>query len=131
LRIQRFDALAILRKGHHATAWQQENGGGTSGLSLNNSGDTVQLLHTNETNPDQLDVVDTHTYLSHTAEDDRATGRYPDGDAWALFDGLHSYDGTTVPLGTGCEPSPGALNECPGGTPVETESWSGVKARFD
>lgn len=117
--------------GHHAVAWQGENGGGSSGLSLNNSGDTVELLRTNADEPDQLDVVDTHAYMDHTAEDDRASGRLPDGGQWSLFDGLNPYEGALEPQGTGCEPTPGAVNECPGGTPAATESWSAVKATFD
>jgi len=117
--------------GHHAVAWQLENGAGSSGLSLNNGGDTVVLLHTNEDDPDQLDVVDSHAYVSHTAEDDRSTGRHQEGEVWLLFDGLNIYDGTNEPLSTGCEPSPGAPNACPGGTPAEATSWSAVKGRFE
>ena len=114
--------------GHHAVAWQQENGGGSSGLSLNNGGDTIVLLRTNDDDPDQLDVVDSLTYPSHVGEDDRAAGRLLDGDAWLLFDGLNPYAGELEPLGTGCEPTPGAANACDGGTPVTTYSWSTVKA---
>lgn len=117
--------------GHHAVAWQTENGGGSSGLSLNNGGDSIQLLRTNEANPDQLDVVDSYTYVDHVADDDRAGGRYPDGAIWCLFDGLNAYEGDLEPQGTGCEPTPGVVNDCHGGTPVETVGWSEVKQPFE
>lgn len=115
--------------GHHAVAWQQENGAGSSGLSLNNGGDTVLLLRTNDENPDQLDVVDSYTYPAHVGQDDRSVGRDPDDLSWLLFDGLNAYDGTVEPLGTGCEPTPGAVNGCDG-TPLEEASWSAVKQLF-
>jgi hypothetical protein len=117
--------------GHHAVAWQAENDAGSSGLSLNNGGDTVELLRTNDLDPDQLDVVDSHVYEAHTTPDDRASGRLPDGGEWSLFDGLNPYDGDLEPQGTGCEPTPGAINDCPGGTAAEDRSWTRMKAVFD
>jgi hypothetical protein len=116
--------------GTHAVAWQQENGGGSSGLSLNNGGDTVQLLRTSDANPDVLEVVDEYAYPAHVGVDDRACGRTPDGAGWALFDAMTPYDGDTHPLGTGCAPSPGAPNECEEGTPVNGASLSAVKTRW-
>ncbi|MEZ4387534.1 MAG: lamin tail domain-containing protein [Candidatus Krumholzibacteriia bacterium] len=117
--------------GHQAVAWQQENGAGSSGLSLNNDGDTVELLRTNADVPDQLDVVDSYTYVAHAALDDRACGRLPDGGAWALFDGLNPYEGDLEPVGTGCLPTPGALNDCASGTAAEARNWSAVKGIFN
>ena len=118
--------------GHHAVAWQRENGAGSSGLSLNNGGDTVQLLRTSANDPDVLVVVDEYTYPGHVGEDDRACGRASDGEAaWALFDGLNPYAGSTEPLGTGCDPSPGSSNDCAEATPVEAATWSGVKGHWD
>jgi len=115
--------------GHHAVAWQQENGAGSSGLSLNNGGDTVQLLRTDPADPDNLLVVDAKTYLAHEGADDRAAGRLPDGGVWSLLDGLNPYDGDTEPLGTGCAPTPGAPSDCDG-TPVTPVPWSAVKAHW-
>jgi hypothetical protein len=117
--------------GHHAVAWQLENGAGSSGLSLNNGGDTVELLRTNDDDPDVLDVVDTYLYVAHTAEDDRSCARLPDGGYWTLFDGLNPYQGSLEPQGTGCEPTPGALNLCAGGTPAESRNWSTIKETFE
>lgn len=117
--------------GHHAVAWQQENGGGSSGFSLNNGGDTIQLLRTNSGNPDVLDVVDEKIYLAHEGADDRSGGRLPDGEiTWSLFDGLNPYDGDELPAGNGCEPTPGALNVCDDESPVDAASWSDVKAHW-
>jgi len=116
--------------GSHAVAWQLENGAGSSGLSLNNGGDTVQLLRTDPENPDNLLVVDEKVYLGHEGAEDRACARVPDGGIWSLFDGLNEYDGTDDPLGTGCDPTPGATNDCSEGTPVEDASLSRVKAAF-
>jgi len=117
--------------GYHAVAWQIENGQASTGLSLNNGGDTVELLRTNDDDPDQLDVVDTHLYVAHTAEDDRSSARLPDGGHWTLFDGLNPYHGNLEPQGTGCTPTPGAPNSCAGGTPAEARNWSTIKETFE
>lgn len=116
--------------GHHAVAWQQENGGGSSGLSLNNGGDTVELLRTDPHDPDQLLVVDSCTYPDHVAEDDRAYGRVEDGGDWNLLDGLNPYGGGLEPQGTGCLPTPGEPGDCGDGTAATVESWSSVKQAF-
>ncbi|HOX25110.1 MAG TPA: lamin tail domain-containing protein [Candidatus Krumholzibacteria bacterium] len=122
------DQVAVFY-GHHAVAWQQENGGGSSGFSLNNAGDTIQLLKTDPENPDLLDVVDEKTYLEHEGADDRSGGREPDGGTWSLFDGLNPYDGDDEPQGNGCDPTPAAANLCDE-TPAEGATWSTVKARW-
>ena len=115
--------------GYHAVAWHEENGAGSSGLSLNNSGDTVQLLRTHADLPDSLVVVDEKIYLAHEGADDRSTGRLPDGGDWSLFDELNPYSGDELPAGNGCSPTPGALNECDQ-TPVDAATWSTVKAHW-
>jgi hypothetical protein len=115
--------------GYHAVAWQLENGAGSSGLSLNNGGDTVQLLRTDPADPDNLLLVDEKVYVAHEGADDRACGRAPDGGAWALFDSLNPYEGELEPQGTGCEPTPGLNNDCDE-TPTEAVPWSEVKARW-
>ena len=115
--------------GYHAVAWQTENGAGSSGLSLNNSGDTVQLLRTHADLPDSLVVVDEKIYGAHEGADDRSTGRLPDGSDWSLFDALNPYSGDELPAGNGCPPSPGTSNECDE-TPVDAATWSRVKAHW-
>ena len=53
---------------------------------MSNAGDTVVLFLVD--GPDTL-VVDSHTYKSHEADDDRSTGRNPDGAGdWEVFDAL-------------------------------------------
>ena len=116
--------------GSNALAWQTENGAGTSGFSLNNTGDTVQLLLVNADDPDVLDVVDERIYLPHEGAEDRSTGRLPDGDAWSLFDELNPYGGDELPAGNGCSPSPGMNNECDEQTPVSEANWSAVKEQW-
>jgi hypothetical protein len=112
--------------GSEAVAWESANGYPSAGLSLNNSGDTVRMYRI--VGPDTT-LVDAHTYGSHVAVDDRATGRYPSGyGLWFLFDGLNPYSGSQEPRGSGCDPSPGVPNDCP--TATRHESWGGIKAIF-
>jgi len=112
--------------GSDSVTWEAANGLGSAGLSLNNAGDTVRLWQLAGT--DTL-LVDTYTYLSHEVLDDRATGRMPDGvGAWRVFDAVNPYAGMTPPLGTGCNPTPGAVNGCP--TAIEPSTWTRVKRRF-
>jgi hypothetical protein len=115
--------------GSDAVAWQQEHGVSVTGLSLNNSGDTIELWLGDPTLPES-DLVNVHIYLDHEAEDDRASGRLHILGEWALFDGLNPYEGTTEPLGTGCEPSPGVVNDCQPQTPLEEASWGHLKADY-
>ncbi len=116
--------------GYQAVAWQQENDAGSSGLSLNNGGDTVQLLRTDPDDPENLLLVDEKIYGPHEAVDDRAAGRLPDGEDWSLFDELNPYEGDELPAGNGCEPTPGGSNVCDNGTPVDAATWSGVRERW-
>jgi len=112
--------------GSDSVAWEAANALGSAGLSLNNAGDTVRLWQI--AGADTV-LVDTHAYVAHAVLDDRSTGRMPDGlGEWRVFDALNPYAGMTPPLGTGCSPTPGAVNGCP--TAVERASWTNVKRRF-
>jgi hypothetical protein len=94
--------------GSEAYAFQQANGWSAYGLRLGNDGDTVTLLHIVE--PDTL-LIDAYTYLTHEADDDRSSGRHPDGSGtWELFDALNPYTGTDSPAGNGLPPTPGGPN---------------------
>jgi len=113
--------------GSTSVAWEAANGLGSAGLSLNNAGDTVRLwrLSGNDTL-----LVDSYTYAAFEVLDDRSTGRMPDGgNTWVVFDGRNPYNGTTPPLGTGCNPTPGVRNGCP--TAVEPTTWGTVKQMYD
>jgi len=117
--------------GSDAVAWQEANHVTQSGLSLNNGGDGLYLLVADPDVPGAYLVVDGRIYAEHEAGADRAWGLLVDDATLALFDALNPYDGTTPPLGTGCEPTPGLHNPCESGTPVEATRWGDVKARFD
>jgi hypothetical protein len=115
--------------GSQSVAWQQAHGQSAYGLRLGNDGDTAILWQLAGT--DTL-LVDSHTFNTYEADDDRSTGRNPDGvGVWEIFDALNPYSGTTPPLGNGLAPTPGAPNvEDPPPVPVEQQSWGGVKAHF-
>ena len=109
--------------GSASVAWESANGVSAVGLSLNNAGDTVRLWQI--AGADTV-LVDSYTYASFEVLNDRSVGRLPDGGAeWRLWDHRAPYSGTTPPLGTGCEPTPGTQNQCP--TPVEPTPWSRLK----
>ncbi|MBI1798449.1 MAG: lamin tail domain-containing protein [Candidatus Eisenbacteria bacterium] len=113
--------------GKDAYDWEKATGHPAFGLSLANSGDAVMLwrIVAGETL-----LVDSYRYGSHEAGADRAVGRFPDGSgAWALFDSLDPYTGTTAPLGTGCAPTPGQPNLCTS-TPTRRVTWGEVKSRY-
>lgn len=112
--------------GSDAAQWQADNGAGSSGLSLNNGGDHLELLRDDGT-PVLLDAVDVPP---HAADTERSLGRMVLGGPWILFDGLAPYGGTAEPASTGCEPSPGLLNVCDGIVPVERSSIGALKASF-
>lgn len=110
----------IVVYGNEAYDWEEAGGFPKSGLSLNNSGDTVTL-----TAADLVTVVDQVTYGSSQVLDDRAYGRLPDGGPdWRVFDGLNP----TSPPTTGLMPSPGMPNAA---SPVESVSWGCIKALFE
>jgi len=118
----------VIVYGSTALAWQSANGFPSMGLSLNNAGDTVLLYKIEGT--DTL-VADTYGYLAHEGLDDRSTGRMQsDVSEWRVFDGLNTYTGTKPPLGTGCSPSPGAVNACGPRIPVEGSTWGAIKELF-
>ena len=114
--------------GSGAQSWQSENGFPAMGLSLNNGGDTVFLY---EIQGSDTLVADSYAYVPHEVLDDRTTGRMPDNPhEWRVFDGLNPYTGTKLPLGTGCDPTPGLVNECDPEVPVEGASWGAIKQKF-
>ena len=112
--------------GKESYDWEKAHGFPAYGLSLSNTGDTVMLWQV--AGAETL-LVDSYAYQSHEAAADRAVGRNPDGGAWALFDALNPYVGTTPPQGTGCTPSPGAANLCVD-TPAQTATWGRLKALY-
>jgi hypothetical protein len=113
--------------GGEAAAFQSAHGWSVFGLRLGNDGDTVTLLQVVGT--DTL-LVDSYSYGNHEAEDDRSSGRRPDGSAvWELFDGLNPYTGQTLPLGNGLVPTPGQANGEPG-VAVVPSSWGRIRALY-
>jgi len=114
--------------GSESVAWEGLHGESATGLRLGNDGDTLFLRQVLD--GDTL-VVDAYTYASHEAEDDRSSGRWPDGGpVWALFDGLNSYGGDAAPAGTGVNPSPGIPNTGAPPNPTAVERWGRIKALF-
>ena len=109
--------------------WQEANAAGTSGLSLNNSGDLVELWRAPDAGVATL--LDTATVPGHAATTDRAYAWLVGQSVWILHDGLNPYGGNLVPTGTGCEPSPGQANLCTAGVPVEQFSFGRVKAVWE
>src|SRR5262245_15150796 len=117
----------LLVTGRQSYLWEQATGHPAFGLSLGNSGDAAILWRV--IGPDTL-VVDAYAYKSHEAAADRAIGRSPDGTGgWVLMDGLNPYTGTLQPPGTGCMPSPDAVNVC-GSTPARAVTWGRVKTIY-
>ena len=114
--------------GSDAAAWQATQGITVTGLSLNNTGDTVELWRgmPGQTGS-QLDDVD--IFADHEAEDDRSSGRLTDG-TWVIFDALNPYTGTLLPGGSGCAPSPGAVNVCRPNVPLEAATWGALKGEY-
>ncbi len=113
--------------GSEAAEFQDQNGWAIFGLRLGNDGDTVTLLQV--AGADTL-LVDSYTYNTYEAEDDRSSGRRPDGGpVWEMFDALNPYTGTTPPLGNGLPPTPGQANGEQPVAAVET-SWGRVRAIY-
>lgn len=115
--------------GSDAVAWQQSHGISIVGLRLGNDGDTVTLLYA--AGPDTT-LADSYTYNTYEAEDDRSSGRMPDGTgAWQLFDQLNPYTGQTPPLGNGLPPTPGLPNgETPPPVAFRETTWGMVRALY-
>jgi len=117
--------------GSDAEAWQDATGLSGSALSLNNGGDTVVLLRTVAgSDPLATEAVDTVTYLSHTADDDRSSGWDTNQGGWVLYDGLNPYSGSLEPGSTGCPPTPGDINLCNGEVADAEVSFSAVKVLY-
>ena len=117
----------VVITGKMAEDWQRFAGRTVSGLSLNNTGDTVRLFHMTTTDTVQ---VDSKTYNSIEGGTDRSTGVLADGPGteWILFDGLNRYTGSGQPSSSGCDPTPGIANDC--ALDVETTTWGKIKMRF-
>jgi len=112
--------------GGDSYAWEDANGEPRYGLRLANAGGEIGLWLLTASDTTRVDV---YTYLDHEAEDDRSSGRLPDGGpSWVLFDGLNPYTDTLPPEGTGCAPSPGSAAGCV--TPVTPGTWGGLKQRY-
>ncbi|RKZ05629.1 hypothetical protein DRQ53_06695 [bacterium] len=119
----------LLVTGTASVQWQAENDAGSSGLSLNNGGDHLELWRAPMGGVEVLlDAVDVPR---HAGEDDRALAWLAGADRWILHDGLNPYGGELVPVGTGCEPSPGDANFCTSLVPVGASSVGQLKAVFD
>ncbi len=117
----------LLVTGRMSYDWERAAGYPAYGLSLGNSGDSAILWRV--VGPDTV-AVDAYTYKSHEAAADRSVGRSPDGTGgWILFDALDPYTGSLTPGGTGCDPSPGAVNVC-NDTPVRPVTWGRVKTLY-
>jgi len=115
--------------GSDAVAWQLANDMSLTGFSLNNTGDSVQLF-VGDPSTAFSELIDEVYFPDHTADDDRAVGPEFHGGALLLYDGLNTYSGTKTPVGTGCEPTPGLINECNPSVPGEDVSWGAVKTLY-
>lgn len=112
----------LLVTGSMAQAQQRALGRTATGLSLNNSGDTVILF---QVGAGDTTLVDARHYGSIEAASDRSTGWLLDPASWSLFDGLNRYTGAGDPQGTGCNPTPGGRNGCT--TPTTETTWGKIK----
>ncbi len=113
--------------GSEVAAYQETHGLGVYGLRLGNDGDTVTLL---QAAAGETLLVDSYTYNTYEAEDDRSTGRRPDGSAsWEIFDALNRYTGNTPPPGNGLDPTPGQANGEPI-VPALATTWGRVRALY-
>ena len=112
--------------GKESYDWETVNGFPAFGLRLSNSGGELVLFKVGAT----VVRIDSYTWKDHEADDDRSSGRGPDGGPnWILLDGLFPWTGTALPAGSGCMPSPGARLSC--STPSKPVTWSGIKTVFD
>lgn len=114
--------------GSDSVAWESAHGESTTGLRLGNDGDTITLWRLVDSTPV---LIDSYSYNTYEAEDDRSTGRTPDGGAnWSIYDSLNPYAGATPPAGNGLAPTPGAPNAGGGGTPSVASSWGAIKELY-
>ena len=108
----------IVLYGNEAYIWEDANGYTRNGLSLNNSGDTIELVRPDGT------VAASVSYGSGEVRDDCSYGRMPDGGSqWVMYDGLNPAS----PPETGLVPTPGESNV---GSPVEEQTWGRIKALY-
>lgn len=113
--------------GRQSYDWETANGFPAFGLRLGNSGGEIVLFKVAGASVTQ---VDCYAYTDHEADDDRSSGRGPDGGPnWILLDGHNPWTGTALPKGTGCFPTPGAKLTC--ATPIAPVTWGRVKALID
>jgi hypothetical protein len=113
--------------GSDAVDWESAHGESSTGLRLGNDGDTATLWQV--AGPDTM-LVDAYTYNTQEAEDDRSTGRMPDGASnWEIFDALNPYPGSGPPAGNGLAPTPGQSNGA-APSPVSETTWGKIKASF-
>jgi hypothetical protein len=120
---------AIVIYGSQSVAWQEENGVSQYGFKMSNDGDTVVLWR--YAAGDTV-MVDTRVFNTYEAEDDRSTGRTPDGTGeWQIFDSLNPYEGTVPPLGNDLPPTPGHPN-AGGDPPIDAlfGTWGRMKSLF-
>jgi hypothetical protein len=115
--------------GHESVQWQASEGLSTTGLSLNNSGDRLELWR-DVAEPRILDALDSVDIPSHAAAAERALGRATGAGPWVLIDGLNPYTGSLSPGGTDCAPSPDSQNSCAGSVAVEILGFGGLKAKY-
>ncbi len=114
--------------GGDAYAWEKAFGQAADGLSLNNTGDTVELWKI--VAPGDTILCDSRVYNSAQGASERSVGRQPDGTGeWVLFDLLNPYTSGGSEHATNCAPSPGASNAlC--GTPALPSTWGKIKALY-
>ena len=115
----------LLITGAMAEEHQRALGRTVTGLSLNNSGDTIFIFRVG--NGDTV-RVDGRRYNSIEGASDRSTGWLSDPATWVLFDAFNKYSGAGEPKGTGCPPTPGARNGCTTG--VTGTTWGKIKQLF-
>ncbi len=117
--------------GSDAVVWQQEQGQGILGFSINNSGDTMELVTTfSEEKGGDLLIVHSATILDHEAENDRSSGWDPEIVQWIMNDALNPYNGGFLPQGNDCLPTPGQPNICQPLVPVQQTTWDSLKSRY-
>jgi len=121
------EGAVLVVYGSDACEWETAHGEASTGLRLGNDGDTVILKQV--VGSDTL-TVDAYTYNTQEAEDDRSSGRRPDGGpVWEMFDALNPYGGSTPPLGNGLPPTPGESNGS-SPTPARDGTWGRIKSLY-
>ncbi len=123
------DEIAVFY-GSEAVAWQQLHGQSVLGFSINNTGDTMELVKEDPNQGGVLIVVHTVTILDHEADDDRSSGWDPETNLWSLNDALNPYSGGFEPQGNSCQPTPGQPNDCVPLVPVDQTSWDALKCQY-